>query len=103
MKLPEVDYRLDLTIPPFVKIPLKEYRGYKQMIYGAYIRMKLWEPMSEKVYFNERFKNALVRNVPLDDSVIPNEPFGNFHYWSAGNMLHQVFISPTKDGLIAKN
>ena len=97
MKLPEVDYRLDLTIPPFVKIPIKEYRGYKQMIYGAYIRMKLWEPMSEKVYFNERFKNALVRNVPLDDSVIPNEPFWQFSLLECGQHVASSLYKPDKE------
>ena len=96
MKLP-VDYRLDLTIPPFVKIPIKEYRGYKQMIYGAYIRMKLWEPMSEKVYFNERFKNALVRNVPLDDSVIPRTLWQNFHYWECGQHVASSLYKPDKE------
>ena len=72
------------------------------MIYGAYIRMKLWEPMSEKVYFNERFKNALVRNVPLDDSVIPNEPFWQFSLLECGQHVASSLYKPDKDGLIAK-
>tara|TARA_B100000925_G_scaffold17365_1_gene12055 strand:- start:1396 stop:2649 length:1254 start_codon:yes stop_codon:yes gene_type:complete len=76
MKIPESDYQLDIEIPPFVKHLVKEGPGYKQYIFGTYMKIKLWEPFGGQIFFEERFKNGIVQTLPSkNEKNIPSLPF----------------------------
>ncbi len=76
MKMPESDYQLDIEVPPFVKHLVKEGPGYRQYIFGTYMKMKLWEPFGGEIFFEERFKNGIAQILPIkNEKNIPSLPF----------------------------
>ena len=59
IKLPNPDYHIHLTIRGFKNILFKEGNIDEQWIYGSYVKIKIFQPDLEKVYFDEKLKNGL--------------------------------------------
>ena len=59
IKLPNPDYHIHLTIRGFKSILFKEGNIDEQWIYGSYVKIKIFQPDLEKVYFDEKLKNGL--------------------------------------------
>ena len=59
IKLPNPDYHINLTIRGFKNILFKEGNIDEQWIYGSYVKIKIFQPDLEKVYFDEKLKNGL--------------------------------------------
>ena len=59
IKLPNPDYHIHLTIRGFKNVLFKEGNIDEQWIYGSYVKIKIFQPELDEVYFEEKFKNGL--------------------------------------------
>ena len=94
IKLPNPDYHIHLTIRGFKSILFDEGNIDEQWIYGSYVNIKLIQPDLDKVYFNERFKNAL--NVEFSKRSTKNkESFEWIFYLDSLKILFDSFSKQT--------
>ena len=94
IKLPNPDYHIHLTIRGFKSILFDEGNIDQQWIYGSYVNIKLIQPDLDKVYFDERFKNAL--NVEFSKRSTKNkESFEWIFYLDSLKILFDSFSKQT--------
>ena len=94
IKLPNPDYHIHLTIRGFKSILFDEGNIDEQWIYGSYVNIKLIQPDLDKVYFDERFKNAL--NVEFSKRSTKNkESFEWIFYLDSLKILFDSFSKQT--------
>ena len=94
IKLPNPDYHIHLTIRGFKSILFDQGNIDEQWIYGSYVNIKLIQPDLDKVYFNERFKNAL--NVEFSKRSTKNkESFEWIFYLDSLKILFDSFSKQT--------
>ena len=94
IKLPDPDYHIHLTIRGFKNILFKEGNIDEQWIYGSYINIKFLQPDLDKIYFEEKFKNAL--NVEFSKRSTKNkESFEWIFYLDSLKFLFDKFSKQT--------
>lgn len=74
LSLPEADYAIELSL---AALKLKNYDQNsvaRSVLYGAAVRIRALEPLSEKVYLETRIKNAIPRVVALSQAEIEKWP-----------------------------
>ena len=94
IELPDPDYHIHLTIRGFKNILFKEGNIDEQWIYGSYIKIKFLQPDLDKIYFEEKFKNAL--NVEFSKRSTNNkESFEWIFYLDSLKFLFDKFSKQT--------
>ena len=94
IELPDPDYHIHLTIRGFKNILFKEGNIDEQWIYGSYIKIKFLQPDLDKIYFEEKFKNAL--NVEFSKRSTKNkESFEWIFYLDSLKFLFDKFSQQT--------
>jgi len=94
IELPDPDYHIHLTIRGFKNILFKEGNIDEQWIYGSYIKIKFLQPDLDKIYFEEKFKNAL--NVEFSKRSTKNkESFEWIFYLDSLKFLFDKFSKQT--------
>jgi hypothetical protein len=64
LTIPEPQYEIELTLRGFKKVEFDSTKAEASWIYGSYINLKIFQPMLEKVYIDEKFKNGSTKLVP---------------------------------------
>ena len=94
IELPDPDYHVHLIIRGFKNILFKEGNIDEQWIYGSYIKIKFLQPDLDKIYFEEKFKNAL--NVEFSKRSTKNkESFEWIFYLDSLKFLFDKFSQQT--------
>ena len=94
IKFPNPDYHIHLTIRGFKNILFKESNIDEQWIYGSYVNIKFLQPDLDKIYFEEKFKNAL--NVEFSKRSTKNkESFEWIFYLDSLKFLFDKFSKQT--------
>jgi hypothetical protein len=94
IELPDPDYHIHLVIRGFKNILFKEGNIDEQWIYGSYIKIKFLQPDLDKIYFEEKFKNAL--NVEFSKRSTNNkESFEWIFYLDSLKFLFDKFSKQT--------
>jgi hypothetical protein len=65
LEIPEAQYEIDLTLRGFKKVKYDETKSATSWIYGAYINLKLFQPLLNKIYIDEKIKNGATKIVPI--------------------------------------
>lgn len=74
LTVPETDYAISIHLTKFVKIAVKKQSFATTWIYGAYITLKIFEPLSEKIYLNEHFRDGVVKITPSNQTEVMDWP-----------------------------
>ncbi len=94
IELPDPDYHVHLIIRGFKNILFKKGNIDEQWIYGSYIKIKFLQPDLDKIYFEEKFKNAL--NVEFSKRSTKNkESFEWIFYLDSLKFLFDKFSQQT--------
>ena len=94
IKLPNPDYHIHLTIRGFKNVLYKEGNIDEQWIYGSYVKIKIFQPELDEVYFEEKFKNGL--NVEFSKRSTKNkESFEWIFFIDSLKMLFDNFSKQT--------
>ena len=94
IKLPNPDYHIHLTIRGFKNVLFKEGNIDEQWIYGSYVKIKIFQPELDEVYFEEKFKNGL--NVEFSKRSTKNkESFEWIFFIDSLKMLFDNFSKQT--------
>jgi len=64
-EIPEAQYEIDLTLRGFKKVKYDETKAATSWIYGAYINLKIFQPLLNKIYIDEKFNNGATKIVPI--------------------------------------
>jgi hypothetical protein len=65
LKIPEADYEVSLDIAGFKKIQQGSSNVNTIFIYGSFVDITVREPLSGKVYFQQRVKQGATKDVPV--------------------------------------
>lgn len=72
--LPKPSYEIQLTLKGFKNVPYESNPvGYSQ-IYGAFVHIKMLDPLVNKVYMNATFKNGIVKVIPKTQVTVAAGP-----------------------------
>jgi hypothetical protein len=74
LTIPQTDYALSLHVKKFRKIAFKKRPYATTWIYAAYIRLKLFEPMSGQTYLDSDFRDGVVKLIPSNQTEVMNWP-----------------------------
>ncbi len=74
LDIPEAQYQIDLTLRGFKKVLFAEQKVATTWIYGAYIDLKLFQPLLQKVYFDDHLKNGATKVVPAAQTTVEDWP-----------------------------
>lgn len=92
-KLPKPSYHIHLTLMGFKNVPYSSgAAGYSQ-IYGAFVHIKMIDPLVNKNYIDATFKNGVVKIIPRSQVTIAAGPA----YLSAINGLFVKFANSLND------
>ncbi|HAB08489.1 MAG TPA: hypothetical protein DD757_13020 [Alcanivorax sp.] len=64
LSVPEPDYHIDLRVRGFKKVAFDERASGRSVVYGSFIGLKVYEPLSGKVFMDQRFKRGATRVIP---------------------------------------
>ena len=67
---PSSDYGIDLIIRGFKKVKAGENHAKVSWVYGSYVRIKVEQPDTNKLYMDIPFVNAAVKEVPISQSSV---------------------------------
>ena len=89
LDMPEPDYEIQLTVRGFKKALIEKTRVESAWAYGAYINIKVIEPMSGTSYIDTQFVNAASKTIPESQKTVDD--------WAAyREMLIGLFDSLTR-------
>ena len=74
LKIPEADYEIELTLRGFKKKRHDQTTIGSSWLYGAYIRLKIWEPLLPKVYMDKELVYAVTKIVPATQTMVSDWP-----------------------------
>lgn len=64
LTIPEPDYQIQVEVSDFREKTLQQTPAYHQQLYGAYFRVRVEEPLSGKVYFDQPLRQGATRTIP---------------------------------------
>lgn len=70
LTIPAPDYRITLEITDFREKTLSETPAVRQQLYGAFYRVRVEEPLSGKVYFDQSLRNGATRTIPASQDEV---------------------------------
>nr|WP_063570553.1 hypothetical protein [Luteibacter rhizovicinus] len=70
LKIPEADYEVSLDIAGFKKVEQGSNNVNTVYIYGAFVDVTVREPLSGKVYFQQRIKQGATKEVPVTQTSV---------------------------------
>ncbi|MCD4744110.1 MAG: hypothetical protein K8R67_16735 [Desulfobacteraceae bacterium] len=74
LEIPDSQYNIDLTLRGFKKVKYAENKLGTSWIYGAYSNLKIYQPLLQKIYIDEKFKNGATKIVPIKQKNIDDWP-----------------------------
>lgn len=75
LKIPEADYIVELTVDDWRSGVINETAAMKQMLFGAFFSIRVTEPYSGTVYFDQALRKGATKVVPATQA--------NVDQWSA--------------------
>ncbi len=78
IQLPTPDFNIELTIRGFKKVLGKTSDVSEIYLYGAYTNIKILQPDLEKIYFNEKLKNA--KQIEMPKGIKGVDDWRKFYY-----------------------
>ena len=70
LSIPSPDYGIDLIVRGFKKVKAGENHAKVSWVYGSYVRIKVEQPDTKKIYMNIPFVNAAIKEVPISQTVV---------------------------------
>lgn len=99
LELPEPDFAFDIRVTHWLKQLYSESNAGSAWIYVARANFKFYEPLSQKVFFEEFLLNGATKIVPASQSIIDEWP----SYVESTNVLFDKFTkqisNPSRDWL----
>jgi hypothetical protein len=73
LSIPEADYAISLRLDELKRVDYASNAAGRSLIYGAFMQVRVEEPLTGKVYFDARLRNGATKSVPasqqnIDDS-----------------------------------
>ena len=93
IQLPTPDFNIELTIRGFKKVLGKTSDVSEIYLYGVYTNIKILQPDLEKIYFNEKLKNA--KQIEMPKSLEGVDDWRKFHY-SLATLFDKFSINITQ-------
>lgn len=74
LEIPEPDYVIEIGLEDFKKVQFSAQSAGSSWIYGAYLNVRMKEPLSGKIFINQRLKNGETKTVPATQSKVEDWP-----------------------------
>lgn len=70
LQIPTADYRVVLEVEDFREKTLSETPALRQQLYGAFFRIRVEEPLSSTVYFDQRLRQGSTKAIPASQDQV---------------------------------
>lgn len=70
LRIPEPDYRLVLEVSDFRSKTLKETPAFRQQLYGAFFHVRVDEPLSSTVFFDQPLRQGATKTIPVSQDQV---------------------------------
>lgn len=70
LNIPKPDYRLVLEVSDFRDKTLKETPAFRQQLYGAFFRVRVDEPLSGAVFFDQPLRQGATKTIPVSQDEV---------------------------------
>lgn len=70
LQIPKPDYRVVLDIDDFREKTLSETPAARQQLYGAFFRVRVEEPLSSTVYFDQTLRQGSTKVIPVSQDQV---------------------------------
>ena len=70
LTIPEADYAIHLRLDELKRIEYASTAAGRSLIYGAYLQVRIDEPLTGKVFFDARLRNGATKVVPASQTSI---------------------------------
>ena len=99
LTLPEPDYAVDIEILAFKKRLFAQEKSGSSYIYASQARFKFYEPLSGKIYFDEKLFNGATKVIPRSQSSVDHWAAYNESLSILFNKFTSQLNSPSKKWL----
>jgi len=94
LKVPTPDYTISLDIRGFKKIIYDQEVGGASWVYGAFMHLKIMEPLSNHTYLDLNIKNGAVKIVPSSQTYVDDWPAYQDTLLDMMNQLTKQLMNP---------
>lgn len=94
LKIPEADYEISLDLAGFKKVEQGSNSVNAVYIYGAFVDVTVREPLSGKIYFQQRVKQGATKEVPVTQTSVDDWAASYESLLLLFNNLTQAISSP---------
>lgn len=107
LKIPEADYVVQLQIDDWRSGVIKETAAMKQMLFGAFFNVRVTEPHSGKVFFQQPLRKGATKVVPVTQQQVDHwsasyetllAGLDSFAGAAAGRVGHREWLGEQKPG-----
>ena len=70
LKIPEADYRIILDVLDFRQKTLSETPAFRRQLYGAFFNVRVEEPLSSAVYFDQALRQGNTTDLPASQGSV---------------------------------
>lgn len=74
LSIPTSDYDIHLTVTGFRRFQFRKTTFASGWVYAAYSHLKIFEPLSNKVYLDDSFRDGVAKIVPANEQHFMNWP-----------------------------
>jgi len=94
LEVPQPDYTIDLNLLGFKKILYDQESSGASWVYGAFMHVRIEEPLSNHVYFDATIRNGAVKIVPASQTNVDDWPAFQDTLLGLMDQVTQQFVSP---------
>lgn len=70
LEIPEADYAVELNLDELKRIEYGSTAAGRSFVYGAFLTVRVLEPLSGRVYFDARLRNGATKLVPANQTSV---------------------------------
>lgn len=96
LQIPEAQFAVDLTVRGFKKVCTEEKTSGSCWVYGAYTRIKIYQPVLDKVYMEENLMHAVSKIVSSSQGKVEDWPVYQNSLVALFNEVTQSFSKDSK-------
>ncbi|MFZ5656999.1 MAG: hypothetical protein ACOY37_08095 [Pseudomonadota bacterium] len=70
LRIPEPDYRIDVTVEDLRDKTLSQQGGFRQQLYGAFFHVTVSEPLSGRIYLDQPLRQGSTKAIPGSQDIV---------------------------------
>jgi hypothetical protein len=95
LSIPSSDYDINLIVSGFRRFQFRKATYASGWVYAAYGHLKIFEPLSNKIYLDDSFRDGVVKVIPANEHHFMNWPIYQAAMLTLFNHATKALSNPT--------